>query len=161
MSPPYQALRGRLPLYSTAGVGVAVRRRLIAIAPLICLAGMLAVTAGMWKRDLPLTAVCWSMFGAGIGMTWPHLASLLIASSPESERKAASAFVTLLQIGTAALGAALAGMVANVTGLPKAITRAEVSIAAFVLLATFVVAPLLATFTTNRVLRHENSYRND
>ena len=145
---------------STAGVGVAVRRRLIAIAPLICLAGMLGVAEGLWRRDLPLTAVCWSVFGAGIGMAWPHLASLLIASSPESEREAAGAFVTLLQIGAAALGAALAGMVANITGLPTATTRADVSIAAFGLFTAFAVAPLLATFTASRVLRYENSYRN-
>ena len=155
------SLAWTLASLSTAGVGVAVRRRLIAIAPLICLAGMLGVAEGLWRRDLPLTAVCWSVFGAGIGMAWPHLASLLIALSPEPEREAAGTFVTLLQIGAAALGAAFAGMVANITGLPKATTRADVSIAAFILFATFAVAPLLATFTASRILNHENSYRND
>ena len=145
---------------STAGVGAAVRRRLIAVAPLICLVGMLGVAEGLWRRDLSLTAVCWSVFGSGIGMAWPHLASLLIAFSPEPEREAAGAFVTLLQIGAAALGAAFAGMVANITGLPKATTRADVSIAAFGLFAAFAVAPLLAAFTASRILRRGNSYRN-
>ena len=108
------------------------------------------------EGDLLLTAVCWSVLGAGIGIAWPHLASLIIAFSPESEREAAGAFVTLPQIGAAALGAAFAGMVANITSLPKATTRADVSIAAFGLFATFAFAPLLAAFTANRVLRPRN-----
>jgi MFS family permease len=122
---------------------------------------MLGVAEGLWRRDLALTAVCWWVFGAGIGMAWPHLASLLIVFSPESEREAAGAFVTLLQIGAAALGAAFAGMVANITGLPNATTRADVSVAAFGLFATFAVAPFLAALTANRVLSHLNFYRSD
>jgi len=155
------SLAWTLASLSTAGVGDVARRRIIAIAPLICLAGMLGVAEGLWRRDLALTAVCWSVFGAGIGMAWPHLASLLIVFSPESEREAAGAFVTLLQIGAAALGAAFAGMVANITGLPNATTRADVSVAAFGLFATFAIAPFLAALTANRVLSHLNFYRSD
>jgi len=155
------SLAWTLASLSTAGVGDAARRRIIAIAPLICLVGMLGVAEGLWRRDLALTAVCWSVFGAGIGMAWPHLASLLIVFSPESEREAAGAFVTLLQIGAAALGAAFAGMVANITGLPNATTRADVSVAAFGLFATFAVAPFLAALTANRVLSHLKFYRSD
>jgi MFS family permease len=95
------------------------------------------------------------MFGGGVGMSWPHLASLLIALSPEAEREGAGAFVTLLQIGAAAFGAALAGMIANITGLPKVTTHMDIMIAAFGLFATFAAAPLLATFTANRVLSRE------
>jgi MFS family permease len=155
------SLAWTLASLSTAGVGVAVRRRLIALAPLVSAAGMLGVAEGLSKSNLPLTAVSWAMFGGGVGMTWPHLASLLVALSPEPKREAAGAFVTLLQIGAAAFGAAFAGMAANITGLPNATTRAEVTIAAFGLFATFAVAPLVATFTASRVLRHENSYLSD
>ena len=151
------SLAWTLASLATAGAGAAGRRRLIALAPLVSFAGMLGVAGALWNSNLPLTALCWAVFGGGIGLTWPHLASLLIASSPESERQAAGAFVTLLQIGAAAFGAALAGMVANMTGLPKATARADVAIAALGLFATFAVAPLLAAVTANRVLRELGS----
>jgi len=155
------SLAWTLGTLSTAGVGGAARRRLIALAPLVCVAGLLGVAQGLSKSDLPLTAVCWAMFGGGVGISWPHLASSLIECSPASEREAAGAFVTLLQIGGAALGAAFAGMVANMTGLPMASSRAGVTVAAFGLFTTFAVAPLLAAFFANRFLRDDNLYRND
>ena len=146
---------------STAGASGAARRRLIALAPLLCVVGLLGVAQGLSRGDLPLTAICWAMFGGGLGISWPHLASSLIACSPVSEREAAGAFVTLLQIGGAALGAAFAGMVANMTGLPMATSRTGVAVAAFGLFTTFAVAPLLAVFFANRFLRDDNPYRND
>jgi len=146
---------------ATAGVGGAARRRLIALAPLLCVVGLLGVAQGLSTSDLPLTAVCWAMFGGGVGISWPHLALSLIECSPTSEREAAGAFVTLLQIGGAALGAAFAGMVANMTGLPMAISRTDVAGAAFGLFTTFAVTPLLAVFFANRFLRGENLYRDD
>jgi len=152
------SLAWTLASLATAGVGIGARRRLVALSPLVCVAGMLGVAEGMLRSDLPMTAVSWAMFGGGVGMTWPHLASLLITFSPESERGAAGAFVTLLQIGAAAFGAAFAGMVANLTGLPEATTRADIAVAGFGLFATFAVAPLLATFTANRFLSQESCY---
>ena len=53
--------------------------------------------------------------GAGIGLGWAHLISLVLTRSDEADKAAAS--VNLIQSLGAAFGAAAAGVVANTAGL--------------------------------------------
>ncbi len=55
--------------------------------------------------------------GFGVGMGWAHLVTLVLKLAPDGEKdKASAAIVTMQALGTA-FGAALAGVVANSTGL--------------------------------------------
>ncbi|WP_412178753.1 MFS transporter [Rhizobium sp. TRM96647] len=55
--------------------------------------------------------------GFGVGMGWAHLVTLVLRLAPDDEKdKASAAIVTMQALGTA-FGAALAGVVANSTGL--------------------------------------------
>lgn len=55
--------------------------------------------------------------GFGVGMGWAHLVALVLKRAPDGERDKASAAITMMQSLGSAFGAALAGVVANSTGL--------------------------------------------
>jgi MFS family permease len=67
----------------------------------------------------PVVAISMLLFGmgAGIGLGWAHLISLVLTRSDEAEADKASASVNLIQSLGAAFGAAAAGVVANSAGL--------------------------------------------
>ena len=55
--------------------------------------------------------------GFGVGMGWAHLVTLVLKLAPDDEKDKASAAITTMQSLGSAFGAALAGVVANSTGL--------------------------------------------
>ncbi len=59
-----------------------------------------------------------------------------------------------------ALGAALAGMVANAAGLSGGLNRADVAAAALWVPASFIAASLAATIMGSRLARHRLTIRN-
>ena len=73
--------------------------------------------------------------------------------APEEDRDIASAAITTTQLFATAIGAALAGMVANLAGLSDPGGIAGTSNAAFWLLAVFSAAPALALVTAGRSVR--------
>ncbi len=54
--------------------------------------------------------------GAGVGVVWAHLCSLMMASANAPERDIRSAFISTLQLIAQAFASTLAGMVANLAG---------------------------------------------
>ena len=54
--------------------------------------------------------------GAGVGVAWAHLCSLMMASAKTAERDIASAFISTLQLIAQAFTSAFAGMIANLAG---------------------------------------------
>ncbi|MDR6756060.1 MFS family permease [Mycoplana sp. BE70] len=64
----------------------------------------------------PATIAIFGM-GFGVGMGWAHLVTLVLKRAPEDEKDKASAAITTMQSLGSAFGAALAGVVANSTGL--------------------------------------------
>jgi MFS family permease len=73
-------------------------------------------TAGNSGTVVAISVLLFGM-GAGIGLGWAHLISLVLTRSDETEADKASASVNLIQSLGAALGAAAAGVVANSAGL--------------------------------------------
>jgi MFS family permease len=146
--------------WQTAGA-----RRGIVVGPILCLfgLGLLALllpvnSAGAWRVLLPaclgLVAV-----GLGIGFTWPHLVTRVFRLAPAAEHDLAAAAITTVQLSAAALGAALAGMVANLGGMSHPGGVAGASNAAGWLFGLFVLAPLLAVATALRVARGTQGWR--
>lgn len=90
-----------------------------------------------------LTAV-----GFGIGLAWPHLLARVLIVAPKDEEDKASSGTTTLQLFATALGAALAGMVANANGFDGSGAVAGAKDAAVWLFASFAFAPALATLVS-------------
>ncbi len=55
--------------------------------------------------------------GMGVGLGWPHLLANVLKEAPAGQESLASASITTVQLYASALGAAVAGLVANAAGL--------------------------------------------
>jgi MFS family permease len=85
--------------------------------------------------------------GAGIGLGWAHLVTLLLTRSDPAEADKASASVNLIQSLGAAFGAAIAGVIANTAGLvvPGGVEgAARAGLWLYLLMGAFGAAGLLA-----------------
>jgi MFS family permease len=124
---------------AVAGVNETWRGRLILLGPLVMAAGLMAVA---WLMPLPpgyavVPAIV--LVGVGIGISWVFVAQRTMSGArPGDETVAASSVATVQQMGFA-VGAALAGLVANASGLEEGVTSAAVWVP-----SSFVVAALLA-----------------
>jgi hypothetical protein len=90
--------------------------------------------------------------GAGVGIGWPHLLIRVLTLAPAGEGGMASAAITTVQLYGMAIGAAIAGLVANAAGLTQPGGVAGAQSAAVWLLASFALAPLLAALLTRRMI---------
>jgi MFS family permease len=89
----------------------------------IIIGGALMIAAGgagfAWTvpaGSIPLILACAVLQGGGFGIAWPFVTRIIVAAAPEDESTiAASAVPTMQRIGYA-VGAALAGIVANASG---------------------------------------------
>jgi MFS family permease len=147
-----QALGWTCAALVTASAGHGTARRIIAWGPIVMAVGFLGVAQTLYRGSLPLTATAWAIVGVGIGMGWAHLGNLMIRAAAAPERDLAAAFISTTQLIALAFGSALAGMVANLGGLPGARTPVEVARAAFWLFAVFAVGPAAAFVSAGRVL---------
>ena len=81
--------------------------------------------------SLPPLIAAIALLGAGIGQCWPFVAHRVLAGAqPGDEAVAAASVPTVQQIGFA-LGAALAGLVANASGLSTTMADDGMVAAAF------------------------------
>ena len=133
--------------------------RYILASPILACAGMAVLTvlapmAGSngWAVLVPICGAL-ACVGFGIGIAWPHLLSRVLKAVPTDEQDVASASLTTLQLFATALGAATAGMVANLAGLANPGGVIGISHAALWLFASFAVAPALAIMTARRGTR--------
>jgi len=131
----------------------------ILAGPMLGMAGMIALavlmpgeSAGGWPALMPI-CVALVAIGLGVGMAWPHLLTRVFQVAPTGEQGMAAASITTVQLFATALGAALAGMVANVAGLTDPGGIAGTANAAVWLFGLFAFAPILAVFTAVRVVR--------
>jgi MFS family permease len=92
-----------------------------------------------------------ALLGVGIGQCWPFVAPRIMdGAKAGDETVAASSVATVQQMGYA-LGAAIAGLVANASGLLSGIADEGMVRAAFWVPASFVVSAILAVLTGLRV----------
>ena len=81
--------------------------------------------------------------GAGVGIGWPHLLTRVLTLAPVGQESTASAAITTVQLYGMAIGAAVAGLVANAAGLTDPGGTAGAQSAAVWLFASFALAPAL------------------
>jgi MFS family permease len=137
--------------------------RLLRAGPALCTVSLLALAVLMPVGDALSSGMRTLLYGlalagagAGVGIGWPHLLTRVLTLAPEGEEGTASAAITTVQLYGMAIGAAVAGLVANAAGLlvPGGVEGAQ-SAAAW-LFASFAVAPALAFLLAHRIARTGN-----
>lgn len=134
--------------------GLRDRRAYVAL-----LLGPLAVLCGVWGLgvsvggdDVLRLGIFLALTGAGIGACFAHLGSWTIAAARPGEGALTAAALPTLQSLGFAFGAAIAGLVANTTGLASGVSRARVALAATWLYGLSIVGPVLILILMLRFL---------
>jgi MFS family permease len=139
---------------ASASAGRARARRFIIAGPILSASGLVLSAWMLQTGSLALVALTLIPIGAGVGLAWAHLASLMIASATEAERGLAGAFISTLQLIAQAFTSALAGMVANLAGFADPALGAEgVMRGVFWLFLVFSLLPAAAVLAGMRALR--------
>jgi predicted MFS family arabinose efflux permease len=86
-------------------------------------------------------------------MGWPHLLTRVLTVAPKGQEDMASAAITTVQLYGMAIGAALAGLVANMAGLTQPGGVAGAQSAAAWLFVLFALAPAYAAWLLHRQLK--------
>ncbi len=152
---------GSWTLGSIGSSGIAAGRtdRIILAAPVMGVAGMVTLATlvpagseGHWQSLLPI-CLALAVIGFGVGLTWPHLLTRVFKRADTEDQNLASASITMVQLFTTALGAALAGMVANMAGLSNPGGVAGTAHAALWLFSGFAVLSALAFLSALALIR--------
>ena len=93
------------------------------------------------------------LIGIGIGLPWAHLGALMMEVAPIESRATAGPFITTTQTLASVFGSAVAGMVANLAGLPLATTPMAIGASAAILFGVLMLFPLIGGLTSWQVLR--------
>ncbi|MGO4152418.1 MFS transporter [Cupriavidus sp. YAF13] len=132
--------------------------RLLRVGPVLCAASLLAlalvVPAGASLAPVVrtlLSGLALAGAGAGVGIGWPHLLTHVLTLAPRGEEGMASAAITTVQLYGMAIGAAVAGLVANAAGLITPGGTAGAQSAAAWLFASFALAPALAALAARQI----------
>src|SRR4051812_7105126 len=122
--------------------------------PAIMGTGLMAI-ALIVPSPVPTLAVLPAIvaLGIGIGQCWPFVAHQIMSRAKMGDEVVAASSVPTVQQTGFALGAALAGVVANVSGFSNAAADASLMQQAFWVPACFVVPAALACLASLR-LRH-------
>ncbi|MEH2500351.1 MFS family permease [Bradyrhizobium sp. AZCC 1678] len=120
------------------------------VVPLLVAVAMLGVGFAIDAGSAPVTGLMWALYGGSVGAVWPHLAARLIASAAPNSRALAGSSITTLQILAGTFGAAIAGIVANLSGATST-TPSEVAHGGQLLFLSFGLAPLLALLIALRI----------
>ena len=124
--------------------------RMLRLGPLVSMAGLvglaLLVPAARFEPAVQALgmALALAATGFGVGMGWPHLLTRVLTLAPRGEENLASASITTVQLYGMAIGAAVAGLVANAAGLIAPGGLAGAQSAAGWLFGSFALAPALA-----------------
>jgi MFS family permease len=133
--------------------------RMLRAGPVVCTLGLAALA---WLLPAPgrfgagfetvLAALALAGVGLGVGIGWPHPLTRVMALAPKGEEGLASASITTVQLYGMAVGAAVAGLVANAAGLttPGGVEGARS--AAVWLFASFALAPAAAVWLAWRTV---------
>src|SRR5580704_2861756 len=98
---------------------------------------------GVWVR-IESAPVCVISLGAGIGAAWAFVLQRVMSGAKEGEENTAAASAATVQQAGFALGAAVAGLVANASGLDNGLDLGSVAHASLWVPLALVAAPLAA-----------------
>ena len=138
---------------ASAGAPGAWRDRLMLAGPAVMGMGLIGIALLMPGSTSSALYVAIAVVGAGIGQCWPFVAHRVMSGAkPGDETVVASSVPTVQQMGFA-LGAALAGLAANASGLANEVTNEAIRNAAFWVPASFVAPAALAFMASLRLCR--------
>jgi MFS family permease len=129
----------------TAGASGPWPNRLILAGPAMMGFSLMAIAHLAPQPATSLLIAAIVLLGMGIGQCWPFVAHSVMAGAKAGEETVAASSVPTVQQMGVALGAAVAGLVANVSGLSAAIADQGMVRAAFWVPASFVVSATLAS----------------
>ncbi|CAN7609415.1 MFS transporter [Mesorhizobium sp. LjNodule214] len=111
-------------------------RPIIVIGALMIACGIAGFAYTIPAGSIPLILLCALLQGGGFGVAWPFLTRVIVASAGDSEQTIASAAVPTMQRIGYAVGAAMAGIIANASGFSEGLNReAAASVASWLFLA--------------------------
>jgi len=119
-------------------------RRLIVAGPIAMSVGLLGVAALMAPGPVASLLPPIALIGIGIGASWAFIGQRVMSGAKDSEETVAAASLATVQQAGIALGAAIAGLVANASGLGDGLHLDSIRRAAFWVPLAFVAAPLAA-----------------
>jgi predicted MFS family arabinose efflux permease len=118
--------------------------RLIVTGPLAMAAGLFAIGVLMAPGPVAALLVPIALIGAGIGMCWAFVLQHVMGGAKLGEENIATSSVATVQQAGMAFGAALAGLVANASGLSDGLHPGAILRAAFWVPTAFVGVALTA-----------------
>jgi predicted MFS family arabinose efflux permease len=119
-------------------------RRLIVVGPVAMSLGLAGVAVLTAPGPIAALLLPIGLVGAGIGSSWAFIAQRVMAGAKNGEENIAAASVATVQQGGIAFGAAIAGLVANASGLDDGLQLGAVLRASFGVPMAFAAAPLAA-----------------
>lgn len=132
--------------------------RMVRLGPLLMTVSLAALAVLLPLQDgMPvpvhsvLLAVTLAGVGLGVGLGWPHLLTRVMKVAVAGEENLAASAITTVQLYAMAIGAALAGLVANAAGLTAPGGVAGAQVAAMSLFGLFALAPVLAILLTRGI----------
>jgi MFS family permease len=141
-----------LAALATASLPPSWQRRLIMSGPAVMGTSLMAIAWLTPDRAVTLWLIVpIVLLGIGVGQGWPLVAHRVMDGAKAGEEiVAASSFPTIQQLGFA-LGAAVAGLVANASGLGDSLDETGVLQAAFWVPASFIIPAALAALAARRL----------
>ncbi|MCC3717408.1 MFS transporter [Rouxiella badensis] len=127
----------------------------VMILSLLCLLVSLPVVFGDGWMNMGLIVLGLTLLGFATGIGWPHLLTRVLQHATAEDKEKAGASISVVQSFSAAMGTALAGTVANLSGIYVPGGTQGVSQAAFWLSLLFIAAPLVAIISARRATRTE------
>ena len=130
----------------TAGLSGRSADRLMLIGPVMMGASLMAIAllGPNATASVVLLIPAIALLGAGIGQCWPLVAHRIMDSARAGDEVVAASSVPTIQQMGFAFGAAIAGLVANASGLAAAVADATMQRAAFWVPVSFVAWAMLA-----------------
>jgi len=126
---------------------------LIVTAASISLAVLLPKESAAFGYDFWITCLALLATGFGVGMGWPHLLARILDEAPAGQENLAAASITTVQLYATALGAAIAGLIANAAGLADPGGKEGATLAAFWLFLLLSLPALVAGWIANKLSR--------
>jgi len=126
------------------------RRTLIRIGPALLALGMIGALIALRFDLLILLIAAQIAVGSGFGATWGFLSQTIMVAASQDERDRASALLPTVQSAGLAVGAAVAGLVANLSGFAAASTPDAAIQSVMVVFAVAAMVAALAFFAAIR-----------
>ncbi len=99
------------------------------------------VPGGAYWLLVPLMAI-----GCGIGVCWPHLLTEVFHAAPKGQENLASAAIITVQLYSLAMGGALSGMLANLSGFDDPSNLNGTRVSAAVVFGVLALGPIIASW---------------